>query len=177
MRIFIAINLSEQLKTYMEGIQSNVRPFCEGGLFSRRDIMHLTLAFIGETDQQGVEQAKLVLEKVEFEPFALSVSGIGRFCREEGDILWLGVKQNHHLNRVQKQLYASLNRRGFRMQEQAFFPHLTLARKVRIQRIDTRTEMFHEAVNQISLMRSERVDGRLIYTELHRACAARETQI
>ena len=78
MRLFVAINLSENIKNALLKAQSDLKNQGFYGNFTRRENMHLTLAFIGETEKRF--KAVDALKKISFERFERSV--VGR-CREK----------------------------------------------------------------------------------------------
>lgn len=170
MRLFIAVNFSEQVKTQLcESIEA-LRQEAIGGNFTRRDNLHLTLAFLGETSR--LETVKEAMHKVQGSPFILRLEGFGCFRRTGGNIYWIGVRKNEKLEHIQKELTDALKSAGFRMEERAFQPHLTLGRQVALpdhfdlEVLSSKFPVVESPVDRISLMKSERIGGRLIYTEL-----------
>ena len=132
--------------------------------FTRPENLHLTLAFIGETND--TEAAKRALDAVcrGAEAFKMTVGGAGNF----GDLWWTGIEKNRELESLAQSIRGALRAVGFRIDTKPFKPHITLAREMRAYgevRLDVPlTEM---VVGRVSLMRSERIGGRLVYTEIH----------
>ncbi|MFR1801485.1 MAG: 2'-5' RNA ligase family protein, partial [Faecalispora jeddahensis] len=75
-------------------------------------------------------------------------------------------------------LCGNLIAEGFRLEERRFSPHITLARRVRLhQEVDRGAILgapFDTSVDTISLMRSERPNGVLTYTEQYSVRAGRD---
>ena len=164
MRLFIAIHFSEKIKsTLLQGIR-DLRGQAARGNFTRPENLHLTLAFIGETN--NVAAVRKAMNKWKFAPFPLTVAGSGRF----GDLWWAGVEKNPALFDLAEGLKGSLREEGFDIEKRPFKPHITLARQVEadqpIRRTIPKTTM---TVDHMSLMRSDRVGGKLVYTEIYRA--------
>ena len=67
MRLFIAINLNDEMKDALMDIQDAMRTYGVRGKDTPAENMHLTLAFIGEYDDP--ELVKEVVESIEIRPF------------------------------------------------------------------------------------------------------------
>ena len=77
MRLFIAIQLNDALKDELEDVQLLMRDNGIHGNYTRRENLHLTLAFIG--DYSDPYYVKEILDGIDFEPFTISNEGIGSF--------------------------------------------------------------------------------------------------
>jgi len=172
MRLFIAIQLNDEMKDALVKMQNAMKRQGVTGNFTRRENLHLTLAFIGEySDPEDVRE---VMEQVEFDAFALTLDGVGAF----GNLWWAGIGSEGEtdgtdaLKSVAKRLRRALSDAGIPFDRKKFSPHITLVRKA--QSIDGRIpsgvlENVPEAdmiVDRISLMRSDRGKHGMIYTEL-----------
>lgn len=169
MRLFIAVNFNDNVKDSLCNAMTGLKKQGVTGRFSARGNLHLTLVFIGETGR--AEDIKAVMDSIAVSPFALSICGLGTFRREGGDILWAGIKSENTLYEIQSGLTNSLIQKGFMIENRKYNPHLTLARRVALPSELNITGILPEiktAVNHISLMKSERVNGKLVYTEIYR---------
>lgn len=128
MRLFIAINFNDQIKDSLCETMQKLKNVSVRGNFVRRENLHLTVAFIGETLEIG--KVKQAMDKVSAEPFDLKLSGFGKFQRDRGDIYWVGVEQNANLFLVYNQLLRELSHAGFAIEKRDYKPHLTLGREV-----------------------------------------------
>ena len=141
-----------------------LRQDCLRGNFVAPENYHVTLAFIGETAE--AEKAAEAVRAVEAAPFTLTLAKVGKFSRTRGDIYWYGVRTCAALEALYARTQAELTARGFR-------PHVTLARDVvRKSDKEIRSPEIQFKVTDIALMRSDRIDGRLVYSvveikELH----------
>jgi 2''-5'' RNA ligase len=149
---------------------------CARGSFTKKDNLHLTVNFIGETNQlKEVKQAMdEALEPVNAAEFQLFLHGFGRFQRKEGDIYWIGVEQDNTLWRLQKELVKKLRDAGFYdMDDREYRPHLTLGRRIQIREnfiledFEKQIVPCRMEVKKISLMKSEQIRGELVYTEIY----------
>jgi len=172
MRLFVAIELPEAVKDELGLLGERLCARSESGSFTRRENFHLTLCFLGETER--VSDIRSAIERSEGSPFVLETGRLGRFRRAGGDIWWLGLQKSQPLAALQKRLAAELRREGFALEEREYNPHLTLGRKVVFPPGADRTVLgwdippFRIPVDKISLMKSERIGGRLTYTPVFR---------
>jgi 2'-5' RNA ligase len=176
MRLFTAILFDEEIKDSLYETVEKLHIKSKGGSFTTKDNLHLTVNFIGETKR--LEEVKLAMSqavsKTKAGSFSLSIRGFGKFKRNEGDIYWIGVERENTLWRLQKELTKELKEAGFfDIDDREYKPHLTLGRRVRVP--SDFSEKDFEAdltpmkmeVKKISLMKSERVEGKLVYTEIY----------
>lgn len=172
MRLFVAILLDDPIKTGLCRAIDELKGQAVSGNFTRRENLHLTLAFLGETGR--AEQAKQAMDAVSAGPFALWLAGFGRFERPGGDICWMGIRRCPELEELHRQLTKALRAAGFALEERAFRPHLTLGREVLFAgpfprgTLEQAVPPLEQAVAEIHLMKSERIGGRLTYTSLFR---------
>lgn len=168
MRLFIAIQLNDEMKDALVRIQNAMKRQGVRGNFTRRENLHLTLAFIGE--YSDVELVHEVIGQIDFDGFEIGLDGIGAF----GNLWWAGIDSadDEVLRTVAKRLRHGLADAGIPFDRKKFSPHITLVRKA--QSIDGRIPesvidgISHASmyVDRISLMRSDRGKHGMIYTEI-----------
>lgn len=174
MRLFIAIPLADETRSTVMDTAARLQPHLLQGRFSPRDNLHLTLAFLGETPPSRVQDVRTAMDSVSPSPFSLHIGTPGRFRRPGGDILWLSVDGGAPLRVLYTQLSAALRLAGFALEARAFSPHLTIGRQIVLNpHFDLAAfgRTVHTITDQaacISLMRSDRIGGKLTYTELYR---------
>ncbi len=163
MRLFVAILLPGHGKDVLSGSIAQMQKQCRSGSFTRQENLHLTLAFLGETEE--VAAVRGVMDQCGRPPFPLVIQGVGHF----GSIWWAGVENNPALSDLAGYLQDKLRRKGFPIERRIFQPHITLARQVKAAASFSpavpRVEMW---VERLSLMKSERIDGRTVYTEVYK---------
>ena len=162
MRLFIAIELSEDMRSALLRLQESMRRRGMRGHFTTGENLHLTLAFIGEyPDPEAVLEA---METVPFEPFSLRLEGFGHF----GDLWWAGLGDSPALSACAKRLRHALALADIPFDRKKFTPHITLVRRAVTERglPAVRVPEAGMEVCHISLMRSDRGKNGMIYTEL-----------
>lgn len=169
MRTFIAINLSDSVKNGLLDVMCRMRDASVKGNFTRTENLHLTLAFLGEIPPARMREAKQAMNSVMAGPFELALSGFGNFS----NTYWVGIDKNDPLIRIQADLSAELKKFGFQIENREYKPHLTLCREATFESTFNKAdfsgsiEPMRMTVDRISLMKSERVNGRMVYTEMY----------
>ena len=138
LRSFIAIELSEELKSQIRELQADLKrqaPELRALNWVRPEGIHLTLRFLGDMDEGQIEALTNVLKAAAatLREFRLEARGLGGFpTPARARVLWLGLTGEteamsalHHLQATIEQEVVGL---GFAGEERAFTPHLTLAR-------------------------------------------------
>ncbi|MDO4481332.1 MAG: RNA 2',3'-cyclic phosphodiesterase [Bacillota bacterium] len=175
MRLFIAINFDEDIKAQIAEVREELRNSSSSGNFTRDENLHLTLVFLGEVSGSRVREIENIMEETEEEPFELEFGKLGCFKRDSGgDLWWLGCGRNNGLMSLQRQLSERLRASGFKIEKRQYKPHLTLGREVVIEgggkvfgSRSLEQNPIKVPVGQISLMHSERINGKLTYTSLY----------
>ena len=173
-RLFIAVNFDEKTKAKLYETVKTLKNLAVKGNFTVRENLHLTLVFIGETTPAKLKDIKHAIDEVKAEKFGLSIYGLGHFKRLNGDIIWVGIDNDRNSipDSIYKQLYSKLTALGFDI-EDSFKPHLTLGREVILNNsfnkieFDKSFQPIFTEIGKISLMQSEKIDGKLIYTEIY----------
>lgn len=182
MRLFIAVLLSGEIKDELCGAIDRLRRSAVRGNFTRRDNLHLTLVFLGETER--ADAAIKAMETAGAGSFTLTVGGSGRFKRDGGDIYWAGVTPSDELQSLYDRLCAGLaaagfspagfSPAGFSPERRVYRPHLTLGREVLLpdgwdkKSLDGALPEISMPVTAIHLMKSERIGGMLRYTSIYK---------
>lgn len=166
MRLFFAVRPSPALLNALAEGQDCLRRQAIKGAFPHREDLHLTLAFLGETENVAGAKAALAACRGAG-PFPLTLTGSGgRF----GDLWWAGVAESRLLEQLVEDLRQALAAEGFAPEDRPFLPHITLARHLKAARppelILPRRTM---TVTAVSLMVSERNQNGPRYREIARA--------
>lgn len=162
MRLFVAINFSNEVKNGLLSAIDELRAQTVAGNYTSPDNLHLTLAFIGESDKlSAISEA---IDRCAVPAFEMTVSGSGHF----GNLYWVGIENNSKLKALAKNLQNDLRNCGFDIEERAFKPHITLARRLETSKpVSLNVKRMAMPVTRISLMKSERINGKLTYTEAY----------
>jgi 2'-5' RNA ligase len=131
-RTFIAIDLNDEARSYLhEQIQRLARALPRVRWVDP-ETLHLTLAFLGELDDEPLEQAIQATTEVAqaASPFRVRVGSLGLFGPAQNPrVIWIGLAGRlQPLLDLQARLAARLMQAGFPPEERAYAPHLTLAR-------------------------------------------------
>ncbi len=165
MRLFIAVNFDEEFKKTLLRYQSELKkyagPYQKVNWTSPANL-HLTLAFIGEYNSP--DKVRAVLDEVRFNPFVIKTGKCGNF----GSLWWVGLDGGDEAVALADDIRSGLQNAGIPFDRKPMKPHITLARELyplhppRIKPIPA--EM---TVSRVSLMKSERIAGKLTYTEVY----------
>lgn len=159
MRLFAAIAAEGAVREALVQAQAELRRLGRGS-FPRPEMLHLTLAFLGEVP--GDAPARAALETLRGTgPLVLTVEGVGRF----GDTWWAGVRPNPELAARALGLQAELRRRGMAVEDRPWVPHITLARHYRPKSglPELSLPPGSMEVRQMVLLESLQQDGRAVY--------------
>ncbi len=184
-RLFLALTPPDDLRKALAGLCprhiAGIRPV-------RRDLIHLTVHFLGEADE---EEVTAVLESLPLPaPLDLKIRGVGRFSsRNRKTLLWAGVEESETLDSWHNATADALAGAGFAIRRGDWHPHLTLARVAVPRREEKATQ--REAVvtflkeradfrlpvwtvSGLDLYRSETIGGTLQYSLVRRFPADKE---
>jgi len=93
--------------------------------------LHLTLAFLGDTEEKKIAVLKSMLnDKCSgFGNFDFHLTGTGVFKNfRDPRVLWVGIRSAERLIQLNKIISEGLKIIGFELEERQFKPHLTLGR-------------------------------------------------
>ena len=125
MRLYIAIDLSEQAKENIEKIKLELKGI-QGVKPVSKENIHLTLKFLGEVSDNKAEDIARALSQVKFKPFNISINKMGVFPNEQRiQVLWVDAEPAEPLFELKKQIDASLPRLK---DDHPFKSHITFAR-------------------------------------------------
>lgn len=124
-RLFVAIDFPPEVKAQVETVCHDLRDVS----WVKPEQMHLTLRFIGDVDTARFKQVKDALQAVRFEPFALTLKGVGHFPHQGMPrVLWVGVDASGALKRLARDVERAIVGVGFEPERRPFSAHVTLAR-------------------------------------------------
>ena len=164
MRLFIAIQFDKKILDALTDFQNDLKRMGVTGNYTRRENLHITLAFIGEYGNP--DDILEAMENVDFRPMDINLDGVGNF----GEIFWVGLKDNPELKGYVKRLRHELADRGIPFDKKKFSPHITLIRKANYKGgkaipVENAPQGKMTAA-RVSLMKSERGKNGMIYTEI-----------
>ncbi len=132
MRLFIAIEISSEVRQNLCTVMNELRKVWTGVRFVRPEGIHLTLKFLGEVHETDSENIAGTLNDVRrlHMPFQVEVSSLGRFP-EKGRprVVWSGVKEETGiLARLADDIEVAMEKIGFEKETRGFKPHITIGR-------------------------------------------------
>lgn len=95
------------------------------------NIIHLTLKFLGETDEALIPRIREAMEKSveDVAPMPVRFKGVGAFpSMSRIRVIWIGLEGAENMGLISRRLDDGLSILGFNREERPFAPHVTLAR-------------------------------------------------
>ncbi len=131
-RLFVAIELSDAVRTALQRVQEGLRRSCEGVRWVRMDQAHLTIKFLGEVPDGSPSEVSEAVSRgaAAAEPFDMEFAGCGCFPpRGAVRVIWAGAgEQSGALLRYVEATEAELEAVGFERERRGFSAHITLGR-------------------------------------------------
>jgi 2'-5' RNA ligase len=127
MRLFVAIDLDDPIRQRILRFMEGLRGFAPDVRWVSPASLHITLKFIGESEQFEAIREKLT--KIQGQPAQISFRGTGFFpTPRSARVFWIGVEADENLAKLAGIADGSLLPLGIEKEQRAFTPHLTLAR-------------------------------------------------
>jgi RNA 2',3'-cyclic 3'-phosphodiesterase len=129
MRLFVALDIEDAIRERIEKFVEGVRGFAPEARWARAESLHVTLKFIGEQPEEGLDAMKAALEGVRSEPMSLEFCGYGFFPNpKSARVFWVGIAGGEPLARLARGVDETIGNLGIEYEKHAYTPHLTLAR-------------------------------------------------
>ena len=160
MRLFIAIQLSADMKKSVTGTMHELKKAGVRGAYVPAQNLHVTLAFIGET--KDASAVKTAMQSISCKPFRMAFAEMGVW----ESLLWVGIKGNQGLNKLAKYVTTALDAAQIPYDRKKFVPHVTIIRNMGGPWKKVAPPKADMTVTKVSLMKSEQKDGKRIYTEI-----------
>lgn len=130
MRVFIAIDIIEDIKKQLGTIEEKLKPLAMKAKWVNPDNLHLTLKFLGELEENKLLVIKDKLTKIieKFPTINLVLENFGFFPNQHKPrVFYISCKEDSNLKGLVNQIEAELIEEGF-TKEDKFKEHITLAR-------------------------------------------------
>ncbi|MFA5076502.1 MAG: RNA 2',3'-cyclic phosphodiesterase [Patescibacteria group bacterium] len=178
-RVFIALNLPATVKNELGGVILQLQKQLSGQPIKWVDppILHLTLHFLGEIDDQTLaEVAKLLtVEIAKYPVLSLALGKLGCFTLPNGSprVIWVELNEvgGESLRQLQSALKKGLEDLGLETDHRSWQTHITLGRvkdETRFSLPSVKIAPLNFLVETIDLMKSELQPGGPIYTSLEK---------
>lgn len=174
MRVFIAIELKDNVKQFLKSVQDIVKTTTYNGNFTNYDNFHLTVKYIGEIFNGEYEELCHCIDDIcrNTAPFSIKIGDIGFFSKKTSNIIYVGVtKGKEKVMKLHKTTDRETNISGFAPELRKFKPHITIGKKVIFSNgsYSNGLPYFKDEieVSKLTLMESSRINGVLTYTPLY----------
>lgn len=144
LRVFVALPVPEPLAGALGrlaarlGLARGAGP--DAGRVAAPEALHVTLAFLGETPDAGLEEAHHALSALRGAPVRLRPAGLGTFGEDPPRSLHLRLVPEPGLMALQSRVERALRGAGLAPRSRRFVPHVTLARWPRREAAEARLE-------------------------------------
>jgi RNA 2',3'-cyclic 3'-phosphodiesterase len=130
LRLFVALDLREDIRQAIGEIIARLKPVGRNARWVRPEGMHITLKFIGYTAPEQLEAIRPALAKIRSGgPVEMHFRGIGFFPNERRlRVIWCGIEASANLAPLAAHIERTLEPLGIAPESREFVPHLTLAR-------------------------------------------------
>lgn len=132
MRLFIALPLGQEVERYLNSVIDELKPHGGSVKWVAPQNVHLTVRFLGDTEEQRVPKIKQLLDKVasEHPTVATTIDCLGAFPNlRRPRVIWAGIHDNvDSLEKLARQVELGVRKLRFEKETKGFKPHLTLAR-------------------------------------------------
>lgn len=163
-KIFIAIQFTKEVKSALVKIQEALKARGVRGNWCSEGNLHLTMVYIGETDE--VELIQKAVDEVKFEPFEMELGKLGTFVTKYGRVIWCGVREEKPLNKIAKILRERLDAYGIRYKGTKFKPHISLLKEANMEETAIEIEKGCMVIGEMVVMKSEKVNGKFVYSKV-----------
>lgn len=127
-RVFFALWPDDATRSALRFATQHAVQACGGRAIAKAN-WHLTVAFLGELTNEGLEIARAV-PPIKVGEFEIVLDGLGVW--PESKILWFApLAPPAALGELEAQLWDALAERGFKAEDRIYRPHVTLARRAR----------------------------------------------
>ena len=131
MRLFVAALLPGEVRQSLGEFTNSLKPNIDGVKWEKEEKLHITLKFLGETDEQNAAKVSDIVGGLaqKYSPFRTSVKNIGGFPGLDNPrVLYIGLSPNEELSAFQREIEAGLETLGFAREKRRFIPHVTIGR-------------------------------------------------
>jgi 2'-5' RNA ligase len=129
-RLFVAIEIPEEIQNVLASFIKELRAAAPHVKWVRAENLHVTLKFLGQTEDTKLAAIEIVLSGVRCaDPVALGFQSLGFFPNEKRPrVFWVGLRASPNLMTIAADIDHAVHQLGFLLEERPFTPHLTLAR-------------------------------------------------
>jgi 2'-5' RNA ligase len=123
-RCFVAVDLPDEMRDPIRQIQKEID--LPSVRLVMADLVHITLKFLGDVPDSGLDGVVSALQTVTAEPFGCKIRGVGSFPKRSIRVVWIGAEGEFAL--LQGSIEKALCKLGFEREKRKFTAHATIAR-------------------------------------------------
>jgi 2'-5' RNA ligase len=151
MRCFVAIDLPDEIKAKLINIVEKLQK--SGiivGSFPKKDDFHLTLEFLGDLNEEQINNIKSTLKNIHYNRFDATASDVGVFPSVEYvRVIWVGV-HSAELLALQSLVESNIKKLGFENKRNEFHSHITISRVKHIKKSKENKKVFINLLKELS---------------------------
>ena len=174
MRTFIAVDLSEEIRAEIKGIQ---KQFIDLEIHDKLKLKfvnawqaHQTVKFLGDVPKDRVKEIERALAEITQTPFDIALRGVGFFPVASLEkarnirVVWVGMEKGvEELKALQDEVESKMHALGFPL-EKRFSAHITICRVKIVSRAGSRDEI-RRVLKKIAELKDVEV-GKMLVEEL-----------
>jgi 2'-5' RNA ligase len=151
-RLFFALWPDRGVRERLARWSAELRRVC-GGRFTRKEHLHVTLAFLGNVARDRLPSLLTIAEAASAPAFTLRFDTPGYWARKR--LAWAAPTTiPDSLAALAAGLSAALRNAGLQVEDRPYFPHVTLLRDARCGELPTALEAFEWCVQDFVLVES-----------------------
>lgn len=132
LRLFVALDLPDEVKERIGAAVERQRSRHPEARWVKPDNLHLTLKFIGEYPEEGLERLEKALREAaeKYSPFTMALKGCGGFPSSgKSRVIWVGMDRGEReAAGLAAVIESRLEKVGVKREKRSFRGHLTVAR-------------------------------------------------
>ena len=126
MRLFVGLPLASEVLNELSEAVARLKTPHDGLRWTTADTWHITLQFLGNTDQQHCDCVLQQLARIRAGQFEVRLGAFGSFDR--AGVFFVDVAPTAELVSLAQQVIAATGNCGFAPETRPYHPHITLAR-------------------------------------------------
>lgn len=132
MRTFIAIELPQEIKDFLNTIQAKLKKTGADVKWVEPKNIHLTLKFLGEIDDKKLERILAIIEDTaeSKNSFSMRISAVGAFPKINSPrVIWLNIDEGKtETEEIARDLEEKIAQLGIPKEDRPFSCHITIGR-------------------------------------------------
>ena len=188
LRLFIALPLPAEVERELDRLLDQLRPKSDNVKWVPAKNIHLTVKFLGDTDEKIVAKITSAIDEVaaQYQPFESTLDRIGAFPNlRRPRVIWIGGSEpiadpsggNADAARLARDIDHRMRKLRFEKEKRSFKPHLTLGRVRQGRRVDELADYLQTfelktiplTLDRVVLFKSTLTPQGAIYDRLHEA--------